>query len=68
MKALIKLKILGEEFDQYSCFSEYEIQKQIGEGGFGKVVLGVHKVTKEKVAIKIVNTSLIGKNVIFFFF
>lgn len=50
----------GEDFDQYSCFSDYEIQKQIGEGGFGKVVLGVHKLTHEKVAIKIVNTSLIG--------
>ena len=51
----------GEEFDQHSCFSEYEIQKKLGEGGFGKVVLGVHKKTKQKVAIKIVNTSLIGK-------
>lgn len=50
----------GEEFDQYSCFSEYEIQQKLGEGGFGKVVLGVHKKTKEKVAIKSVNTSLIG--------
>ncbi len=50
----------GEEFDQHSCYSEYEIQKKLGEGGFGKVVLGVHKKTKEKVAIKIVNTSLIG--------
>ena len=50
----------GEEFDQHSCFSEYEILKKLGEGGFGKVVLGVHKKTQEKVAIKIVNTSLIG--------
>jgi len=51
----------GEDFDQHSCYSEYEIQKKLGEGGFGKVVLGVHKKTMEKVAIKIVNTSLIGK-------
>ena len=68
LKIFIKSKILGEEFDQYSCFSEYEIQKQIGEGGFGKVVLGEHKVTKEKVAIKIVNTSLIGTKIIVIFF
>jgi len=34
--------------------------KVIGEGGFGKVVLGQHKVTNQKVAIKFVNTSLIG--------
>lgn len=25
----------------------------IGEGGFGKVYLGIHKKTKEKVAIKV---------------
>lgn len=35
--------------------------KELGEGGFGKVLLGVHRTTKEKVAIKIVKTSLIGK-------
>ncbi len=52
---------LGEDFNQNSCFSEYEIAKTLGEGGFGKVVLGIHKTTKEKVAIKIVNTGLIGK-------
>lgn len=50
----------GEDFNQNSCFSEYEIAKTLGEGGFGKVVLGVHKTTKEKVAIKIVNTGMIG--------
>lgn len=56
----------GEEFDQNSCFSEYEIQKKLGEGGFGKVVLGVHRKTQEKVAIKIVNASLIGKISLYF--
>ncbi len=50
----------GEDFDQNSCFSEYEIIKTLGEGGFGKVVLGIHKLTKEKFAIKIVNSGLIG--------
>lgn len=35
----------------------------LGEGGFGKVMLGEHKVTKEKVAIKFVHTS---KSLIFF--
>lgn len=29
----------------------------LGEGGFGKVMLGEHKGTKEKVAIKFVHTS-----------
>ena len=30
--------------------------KLLGSGGFGKVLLGEHKLTKEKVAIKIINT------------
>jgi serine/threonine protein kinase len=32
----------------------------LGEGGFGKVVLGVHRATKQKVAIKIIKTQMIG--------
>lgn len=31
--------------------------KKIGEGGFGKVYLGIHKVTQKKVAIKIINSG-----------
>jgi serine/threonine protein kinase len=34
--------------------------KQLGEGGFGSVLLGEHKLTKQKVAIKIVNTTIMG--------
>ncbi|KAL4464685.1 hypothetical protein ABPG74_011246 [Tetrahymena malaccensis] len=51
---------MGEEYDSTSGFSQYEILQTIGEGGFGKVVLAEHKQTKEKFAIKYVNTSLIG--------
>ena len=50
----------GEEFDQTSSFSEYKIIKQIGEGGFGRVMLAEHIQTKEKVAIKFVNSRAIG--------
>jgi len=50
----------GEDFDQFSCFSEYNLVKKLGEGGFGKVYLGVHKVSQQKVAIKIINSGLIG--------
>lgn len=32
----------------------------MGEGGFGSVMLGTHKRTGEKVAIKIVNARAIG--------
>jgi MAP/microtubule affinity-regulating kinase len=37
----------------------------LGEGGFGKVLLGQHKYTKERVAIKIVNTASIGNAEVF---
>lgn len=33
----------GEDFDSNSTFSEYELVKTLGEGGFGKVLLGIHK-------------------------
>ena len=34
---------------------QYEMGAQIGEGTFGKVKLAIHKITNEKVAIKILN-------------
>lgn len=40
----------------------YTIIKPIGKGTYGKVVLGTHKLTNEKVAIKIINKSLITSN------
>lgn len=49
----------GEDFDQFSCFSEYDLVQKLGEGGFGKVYLGVHKSSHDKVAIKIINSGLI---------
>lgn len=39
----------------YQTFSEtYDIEKDLGEGKFGLVKLGIHKKTGEKVAIKII--------------
>ena len=35
------------------------IEKTLGEGTFGKVKLGIHTITKEKVAIKILEKSRI---------
>lgn len=53
---------IGEDFDQLSSFSEYEIEKLLGQGGFGKVMLATHRETKEKVAIKIIHASKFGKD------
>ena len=47
----------GEEFDVKSYSSEYEIIKELGAGGFGKVVLAVNKTTGQKAAIKTTHTE-----------
>ena len=47
-KATIKyFSILDVDFDAASTFSEYIIDKVLGEGGFGKVLLGIHRKTGE---------------------
>lgn len=40
----------------------YEIEKTIGCGGFAKVKLATHLATGEKVAIKIMDKILLGKD------
>ena len=49
----------GEDFDILTYYDEYQIVKELGEGGFGSVVLGIHKKTQEKVAIKITSAEAI---------
>ena len=47
-------KIESEEpISQGSKLGNYIISKTIGEGTFGKVRLGIHTLTNEKVAVKI---------------
>ncbi len=38
--------------------SAYEIDKVLGEGGFGKVLLGVNRFDQSKVAIKLLDTTM----------
>ena len=40
---------------------QYEMGEKIGEGTFGKVIVATHKITKEKVAIKILDKFRISK-------
>lgn len=40
----------------------YELEKTIGCGGFAKVKLATHCLTREKVAVKIMNKSCLGVN------
>jgi MAP/microtubule affinity-regulating kinase len=51
------LFILGEEFSYSAIMDDYEITKEIGEGGFGKVYLGKHKENASEVAIKFMDVS-----------
>ena len=69
----ISLTINRDEFDKEKNFEiyikdkdkllkEYTFLKKIGQGTFGVVVLAIHKITNEKVAIKILDKEKINKN------
>ena len=48
-----------------SLLGNYILQKTIGEGTFGKVKLGIHIPTNEKVAVKILDKNQIKDQYIF---
>ena len=48
---------LGEEFSYSAILDDYVIVKELGVGGFGKVMLGRHKEEKKEVAIKFMDVS-----------
>lgn len=54
------LKILDEYFNYKNCLVPYKIIKQLGEGGFGKVMLAKNRVTNEEVAIKFLGCENTG--------
>ena len=47
--------------NDYSDIANYEFKKDIGEGNFGKVKLGIFKPTGEEFAIKVLNKEKIRK-------
>lgn len=48
---IIKFKI-GEDFNYCAILDDYELGRTLGQGGFGKVLLGTNRETKQEVAIK----------------
>ena len=49
--------------EDYSELLEfYNLKETVGSGGFAKVKLGVHLLTREKVAVKIVDKHSVGKD------
>ena len=53
----------SEEFENLpKSIGPYEIKEKINEGEFSKIYLGISKYTTDKVAIKIINKSLLMSN------
>lgn len=52
---------LGEQFNDSAILDDYKIDKLLGEGGFGKVHLGINRETKKEVAIKFMDIRQIRK-------
>ena len=48
---------IGEDFNFSAILDDYEITKELGQGGFGKVMLGKHREEKKEVAIKFMDVS-----------
>lgn len=48
---------IGEDFNYSAILDDYQITKELGQGGFGKVMLGKHKEEKKEVAIKFMDVS-----------
>jgi 5'-AMP-activated protein kinase catalytic alpha subunit len=51
--------MLEKSNNKQRTIGDYSLLKSIGEGTFGKVKLGVHQLTNEKVAIKILEKKRI---------
>lgn len=54
-----KIECAEEPIHEGSKLGNYIISRTIGEGTFGKVRLGIHTLTKEKVAVKILEKEKI---------
>lgn len=59
MNSIIFKIVFINIFKYYSCINYIKIGKSLGQGTFGKVRLGTHTLTGEKVAIKILEKDKI---------
>ena len=57
LKGNLICQIVGEDFSYSAILDDYQIVKELGVGGFGKVMLGRHKEEKKEVAIKFMDVS-----------
>jgi serine/threonine protein kinase len=48
---------VGEDFNYSAILDDYTIVRELGQGGFGKVMLGRHKEDRKEVAIKFMDVS-----------
>ena len=55
--SVVYISSKGDDFNYSSVLGDYDIQKVLGEGGFGKVYLGVNRESSQKVAIKFMDVS-----------
>ncbi|KAL4470208.1 hypothetical protein ABPG74_011819 [Tetrahymena malaccensis] len=46
-----------EDFDDSNNFAMYKILQKVGKGGYGSVYEAKHRITKERIAIKMINGS-----------
>ena len=57
----IYVSLKGEDFDVNSSYGEYQVLKELGEGGFGKVFLAKHRQIDQMVAIKLMKVNSISQ-------
>lgn len=49
---ILYIALSGDNFNYCAILDDYDLGQILGVGGFGKVVLGTHKESKQQVAIK----------------
>lgn len=52
---------LGDDFDESSNFAAFKLIRCLGEGGYGKVFEAINIISKQRVAIKMIDSTKICK-------